>query len=143
MALFISQLFFPLSLEAARELMFPDRYGFWLLGRICGSLSWHGSITLEIASLYVPSDVSSVEVEKPSTGASSLLRSYFDRFALKNGTREEAPVLRCCMLDVSPPTNSAEEPFVHYASALRGLAAIGCNQCGTKALRLEAHEVRA
>jgi len=63
-----------------------------------------------MASLYVPSGVSSFEVEKPSTGASSLFRGYFDRFALKNRTREEAPVFRCCMSHVNRPTNSAEEP---------------------------------
>ena len=41
----------------------------------------------------------------------SLLRCYFDRFSSKNGTREAAPVLRCCMSRVNPPTNSAEEPI--------------------------------
>ena len=82
----------------------------WLLARICGSISWRGSITLDIVGLYIPGGVSSFEVEKPSTGASSLFRSYFDRFALKDGTREEAPVLRCCMSDVNLPTNSGEEP---------------------------------
>ncbi|MFH1920086.1 MAG: hypothetical protein ABIP48_09405, partial [Planctomycetota bacterium] len=70
---------------------------FWLLGRLCGSISRRGSIIHDIASLYIPGGVSSFEVEKASTGASSLFREYFDRFALKDGTREEAPVLRCCM----------------------------------------------
>ena len=87
-----------------------------LLSRIRVSISWRGSITLDIAGPYIPGGVSSHEVEKPSTGASSLFRGYLDRFALKHGTREEAPVLPCCMLDVNPPRNSAEEPgFEHGA----------------------------
>ena len=96
----------------------PGSYGaavatcLWLLGRKSGSISWRGSITLDIASLYIPGGVSSFEVEKPSTGASSLSLAYFDRFALKDGTREEAPVLRFRAPHVNPPTYSAEEPKV-------------------------------
>ena len=54
-----------------------------LLRRICGWISWRGSITLDIASLYIPGGVSSFEVEKPSTSASSLFVT----------NREEEPVL--------------------------------------------------
>ena len=90
---------------------------FRFLGRIIGSISRRGSITLDIASLYIPGGVSSFEVEKPSTGASSLFRAYFDRFALKDGAREEAPVLRCRMPDVNPPTYSAEEPYNNTLSS--------------------------
>ena len=70
---------------------------FRFLGRISGSISRRGSITLDIASLYIPGGVSSFEVEKPSTGASSLCTK-------KRGQRDQGSgscrglTSTCCVL---------------------------------------------